>query len=256
MTDSRDPFGEWLNRRPAEPLSPRPGTFDRIARSARRRRWTKAAGTAAAVLVMVTGLAGVAGALRGDDWEPASPPTVSEPAQATTATTPGPASPTGSPPASTSPSAGHSPSQQPPENGRCTAAQIDVVVAPSDNAAGHIGLHIVFTNVSGQTCTMYGYPGVSFVTGPSGSQINDPAQRSAAQGPSTVSVPPHGKAHAALLLVNVANYPPDSCKPIQAAGARVYLPDDTTALFASSRQQICTVKGTGVAQIYPVQAGA
>jgi hypothetical protein len=114
----------------------------------------------------------------------------------------------------------------------------------------------VFTNTSTRACTMYGYPGVSFVTGPTGSQINEPAQRSPAQGsPTLVPLSPGGKAHASLLLVNVANYPTNTCKPVQAAGLRVYPPDDTTALYTSSPQQICTTNGTGTAQIYPIQTG-
>jgi Domain of unknown function (DUF4232) len=171
--------------------------------------------------------------------------------------TPSPTSPTASAAVSGSASAGQSPSRQTGGGTRCSAGQLHISVAAGPNAAGHVGLLLVFTNISAQACTMYGYPGVSFVTGPSGTQVNDPAQRSAAQGPpAVVPLAPNGKAHASLLLVNVANYPANSCKPTQVAGMRVYPPDDTTALFVSSPQQICMVKGTGVAQIYPIQTGA
>jgi Protein of unknown function (DUF4232) len=139
--------------------------------------------------------------------------------------------------------------------GRCTTGQLHVDVAPGDNAAGHIGLLVVFTNTSTRICTIYGYPGVSFVTGHA-DQVNDPAQR-VSRTPSLVTLAPQGKAHASLLLVNVNNYVGTSnCQATLAAGVRVYPPDDTTALFASSPQWICDVKGTGVPEIYPVQAGA
>jgi len=164
----------------------------------------------------------------------------------------GPATPKQSNPA---PPAADSGSARLSSDGRCTAGQLRINVASGDNAAGHIGLLVVFTNASTQACTMYGYPGVSFVTG-HGDQVNDPAQR-VARTPSLVTLAPNGKAHASLLLVNVNNYVGSpSCQATLTAGVRVYPPDDTTALFASSAQWICDVKGTGVPQIYPVQTGA
>jgi hypothetical protein len=253
MTEPRDPFEAWLTRQPVEPLSPHSGAFERISGKARRRRWTKAAGAAAAVLILVTGVASVIRALPLSDHEAGTPPTATGPGPSMAPQTSAPASPT-APSASGSPSPGHSQSAQPPGGGICTAAGLQVTVVPGDNAAGHIGLVVVFTNTSGRACTMDGHPGVSFVTGPSGTQVGDAAQR-AGQAPSLITLAPNGSAHANLLLVNVANYPPSTCKPTQVAGVRVYPPDNTTALFASSPQQICTIKGVGTAQIYPVESG-
>jgi hypothetical protein len=140
---------------------------------------------------------------------------------------------------------------------RCGTGQLHLVVAPAPNAAGHIGLLLMFTNTSNTVCSMFGYPGVSFLTS-AGVQINDGAQRSAALGaPSLVALPPGGRAHANLLLVNVANYVGNpNCQPTLSARVRVYPPDETTALFASSAQQICEVSSTGVPVVYPVQTGA
>jgi hypothetical protein len=221
---------------------------------ARRRRWAKAAGGAAAVLVLLTGVAGVIRALPDSDRAADSPPTATGPGPAAPHQTSAPNSPNATPPTSATPSPEHS--TQPPGGGRCAAAQPRVSLVPSDNPAGHISLHLVFTNISARTCTMFGYPGVAFVTGPSGAQINDPAQRSSGQASSLVPLAPNGTAHANLLLVNVDNYNGSpSCQPTQAAGVRVYPTDDTTAIFASSPQRICSVTGTGVPQIYPVESG-
>jgi hypothetical protein len=254
MTEPRDPFEEWLGRRPVEPLSPHSDAFERISRTARRRRWTKAAGVAAAVLVLSTGVAGVIRALPVSEHEADVPPTATGPGPSVAPQTSAPTSQTAPPSASGSPSGGHSQSAQPTGGGICKAGGLHVTVVPGSNAAGHIGLVVVFTNTSTRACTMDGHPGVSFVTGPSGTQVGDAAQR-AGQAPSLVTLAPNGNAHANLLLVNVANYPPNTCKPTQVAGVRVYPPDETTALFASSPQQICTVKGFGIAQIYPVESG-
>lgn len=186
------------------------------------------------------------------------------PAPSVTSLTAGPASPTVaasqiasasaavSAQASIAAPASRSATTQPPVSTRCATGQLRVSVTPGDHAAGHQSLLIVFTNISARSCTMYGYPGVSFVTGSSGKQINDPARRTGGP-PSMVKLAPSGKATAALLMVNIGNYATESCKPVQAAGLRIYPPDETAALFAASIQQVCSVNGTGVAQIYPVQ---
>jgi len=136
----------------------------------------------------------------------------------------------------------------------CVTAQLQVTVAPGANAAGHVGLLLLFTNISATACTMSGYPGVSFVTGPSGTQIGDAAERVGGP-PGTVSLAPQGRAHANLLLSQIGNLSEDACRPTQAAGLRVYPPDETTALYVASARQVCSATGTGFAQIYPVEAG-
>ena len=264
MTEPSDPFEQWLGVRPVEPLAPPEGVFDRIARSARRRRLANATGTAAAVLVLITAIAGVmaafAGSDPGADLEPASPdPSVAMQTPAPTGPTPS-VTVSGSPAVGHTPAGttgGHTPAGTTGGPSRCTTGQLRITVASGDNAAGHIGLRIVFTNTGTRTCTLYGYPGVSFQASPTGPQINDPAQRSPAQGaPTRITLAPGHHAHADLLLVNVANYPSNLCKPAQIAGVRVYPPDQTTAAFAASPQQVCTINGTGLAQIYPIQAGS
>ena len=141
-----------------------------------------------------------------------------------------------------------------PAGTRCATGQLRVTVVPGDSAAGHLGLRVVFTNTGSGSCTMFGYPGVSFVTGASGAQVNDAAQR--AGGPSVlVAVASGGSAHADLLLTQVGNYPVAACRPVSVAGFRVYPPDETGAVFVGSVQQVCSVRGTGVAQVYPVQSG-
>jgi uncharacterized protein DUF4232 len=140
---------------------------------------------------------------------------------------------------------------------RCHTDGLTATVVPGDSAAGHFGLKIVFTNATDHTCNMYGYPGVSFLTGPAGSQINQPAQRSTGEGGSVlVPLAPGGKAHADLLLVDTGNFPSSSCQPVTAAGIRIYPPDETQSMFVASAQQICSVNGVGLAAIYPVHTGA
>jgi hypothetical protein len=138
---------------------------------------------------------------------------------------------------------------------RCVTSGLTVGVVDGPNAAGHIGLVIVFKNVTSSPCTMSGYPGISFVTGPSGTQVGDAAARASAAG-NPVSVRPRGQAHAALLLGQVANYPAGSCRPTRAAGIRVYPPGETTALYVASAREVCAGTGLGFAEVYPIDAGA
>jgi hypothetical protein len=141
--------------------------------------------------------------------------------------------------------------------GRCASGQLVLTVTAGDSAAGHIGLFLVFTNASGQTCTLDGYPGVSLVNG-SGTQINDPATWSSALGgPAVVSLAPGAKAHANLLLVDTDNFAGNpSCQPVTAMKIKVYPPANTVALFAATTKKICKVAGTGVPQVFVVQAGS
>ena len=138
---------------------------------------------------------------------------------------------------------------------RCVAGQLRAGIESADGTAGHQGFTLVFVNESAQACTMYGYPGVSFVVGDSGAQVNDPAVRAAGVAAVVVTLAPYRTARASLRLVQVGNYDEATCKPVQVAGFRVYPPDDTSALFVASTQRACSTKGMGVPEIYPVQLG-
>jgi hypothetical protein len=254
MTEPRDPFEEWLDGGPVEPLAPHPGAFERVAGRARRRRTARAVGVAASVLVLLTAVTGVVTALagRGGDLDtPATPPAVTSAAPTTESATPTrrpPSTAPATPPATT-------PSTTPGVT-RCHTSDLQVSVGPGDSAAGHVGLRIVFTNKLSRACEMFGYPGVSFLSGPAGSEINLPATRSAAEGaPKLIALAAGGRAHADLLLVNTANFATDTCKPVQAAGVRVYPPDETASAFAVYPVLVCSANGVGTAQVFPVQSG-
>jgi len=253
MTEPRDPFEEWLGAGPVEPLAPRPGEFDRIAGRARRRRAVRAGGVAAAVLVLLTAVTGVVttlAGLGGDVDIPATPPPVTSAAEPTRSVPPT-HTPTTAPP--TSPAT--TPSGTPGVT-RCHTEDLSVSVVPGDRAAGHIGLRIVFTNRLSRPCDMFGYPGVSFLSGPAGSELGAPAARSAAEGaPKLIALAAGGKSHADLLLVNTANFATNTCKPQQAAGVRVYPPDETASIFAAYPVMVCSVNGVGTAEVFPVASG-
>jgi hypothetical protein len=168
---------------------------------------------------------------------------------------------TATPPATTPSSApttslGASPSSSTQSGtSRCHTADLTIADGPDNDggAAGSHGEYLVFTNKSGHTCTLYGYPGVSFVAGNSGSQVNLPFTRTDGDK-STIRLSPGGHAFALIVLVEYLNYPASICKPVPIRGYRVYPPDETAAVFVSAPQKVCSAKNKGVGQVQPITA--
>jgi hypothetical protein len=96
----------------------------------------------------------------------------------------------------------------------------------------HIGLQL--QNIGSSSCTVYGYPGVSWVAGADGHQVGAAAQRQSDNSGSaeqTVTLAPGALASAPLDMVDAAVIPSSECKPVAVLGLRVYPPGETTALF-------------------------
>jgi hypothetical protein len=255
MTDPDDHFDDqfegWLDRHRVEPLSPAPGAFERIARSADRRRTVRVTAVAAAVAVALTGATGVAYSIATGPG-PVLPPGAS--ASPSRSASPSPEQPSPQPPVSAEPPSSPATST-PVQSARCHTGELKVTsqAGPGGGAAGSEYVWLVFTNVSGRTCTLYGYPGVSWVTGPSGQQVNDPTERAGAT-PARVVLAPGGVAHAQVRHANPEMYGPD-CHPVQVAGFRVYPPDETAAVFVPWASQACSAKGVNLGEVWPIAAG-
>jgi hypothetical protein len=96
-----------------------------------------------------------------------------------------------------------------------------------NGAAGSVFYHLELTNQSGRACSLTGYPGVSAVD-LRGHQLGSAAGRS----PSTrrvVSLRNGATASAQLQISQVLNYPRSVCRPVAAAGLRVYPPNQTAS---------------------------
>lgn len=140
---------------------------------------------------------------------------------------------------------------------RCRSSDLKIVwkVDPGGGAAGSQGSYLIFTNTSAGTCTLYGFPGVSFVAGDQGTQVGDAFRRN--EGPKkTVSVAPGKTAYSQLVLVNASVYDKADCKPVSARGFRVYPPEETASVFVSQSQTACSAKGKGVGVVWPIVAGS
>lgn len=143
-----------------------------------------------------------------------------------------------------------------PATARCHTSDLKIAVAADEGggAAGTAYEALVFTNTGSRTCTLYGFPGVSYVTGDQGTQVNDPFVRENGTK-KTVSLKPGAAGHATIGIPNYQNYPAATCKAIDVRGFRVYPPDETAAVFVSQPMKACTVTGNGVGLVRPIVSG-
>jgi hypothetical protein len=117
---------------------------------------------------------------------------------------------------------------------------VAIVTSGGGAAAGSIYYPLNFTNVSSSPCTLDGYPGVSFVTSPSGSQIGSPASRNPVVTPAPVTLAAGATAHATLQVVDALNYSAPACHPVTVHWLRVFPPNEYTAVHISFTTTACS----------------
>jgi hypothetical protein len=183
----------------------------------------------AAVLLLGTGV--LAAACGSAAQETAGQSTATDSPRATQSAPP-PSSPAAPSPSASAPAAAAG----------CPSSGLHVKVAVSEagGAAGSTYYPIDFTNVSGGTCTLYGYPGVSFSSGPGGRQIGHAANRNPAAAPVMVTLAAGAVAHATVQIGQAANYPPAECKPVIAHWLKIYPPNQFKPLFVPFTTQACS----------------
>jgi len=119
------------------------------------------------------------------------------------------------------------------------------VLGQGGAAAGSAFYPLNLTNNSQSPCSLFGYPGVSFVTGPSGSQIGQPATRNPAVPPATVVLSPGRTAHVTLQVVDALNYSKSACQPVKAHWIKVFPPGQFSALYVKFTALTCSAKLPG-----------
>jgi hypothetical protein len=92
--------------------------------------------------------------------------------------------------------------------------------------------------VSKATCSIGGFPGVSYVTGDTGTQVGAPAQRDGAAGPS-VTLQPGATASSIVDMTDVGVFDATTCKPTPTLGLRVYPPNSTASMFVAANGTGC-----------------
>ena len=129
--------------------------------------------------------------------------------------------------------------------------------------AGATYYHLEFTNLSGRTCTLDGFPGVSGVD-LAGHQLGGAATWETAFRPTSVMLssgtslaPISSKDTATVILriTDVWNYPPATCGQVAATGLRVYPPDQAAAKVVPFPFTGCLRPGPPYLQVQAVQQG-
>lgn len=121
------------------------------------------------------------------------------------------------------------------EDSGCSTSELEASLGTGGGGgAGSTYPSLVLTNTGERTCTLTGFPGVSFVGDDNGTQLGAPAERDGEGTPTTITLAPGESAHSLLRIVQAGNFDAATCAPQPADGLRVYPPDQTDALFVPS----------------------
>jgi hypothetical protein len=128
-----------------------------------------------------------------------------------------------------------------------------------NGAAGTVYYPLEFTNFSGRTCYLRGFPGVSAIDG-NGNQLGSPARWESSVAPfgpvRTVILAPGATAHATFAYIDAVISTSAGCLAVSTASElRVYPPDLRTATDALFDFQVCTHPGPVYLIVGPIQPG-
>jgi uncharacterized protein DUF4232 len=146
----------------------------------------------------------------------------------------------------TAPSAGGTP--------RCASSRLAVWlgVGEGGGTAGGVVYPLEFTNISGSSCHLRGFPGVSALAG---SQLGSPAGRDHAVPAQTVTLADGDTAHALVRFADVGAFSPSSCRPKTAGALRVFPPGETASRLVPFSFQACSKPGPVFLTVRVVEPG-
>jgi hypothetical protein len=108
-----------------------------------------------------------------------------------------------------------------------------------------------FTNLSGRSCRIYGYPGVSAVS-LRGRQVGAAARRSKTTPEKVVTVAAGKTAEVLLQVFETGNFSRAKCRPVTAAGLRVYLPGRSVSRVVPFPFSACSGRSVTFLTVSPV----
>jgi hypothetical protein len=134
----------------------------------------------------------------------------------------------------------------------CTTSDLVVWLdTAGEPGAGSVEHKIKFTNQSGRPCTLAGYPGVSAIDLSEG-KVGSPASRRSSGRPRVVRLASGATATAVLRFVDALNFPPATCRPREAAGLRVFPPNQTASKLIPFPFEACSRTGPIVLEVSAV----
>jgi uncharacterized protein DUF4232 len=137
----------------------------------------------------------------------------------------------------------------------CPTRSLGLKLGLSQGAAGSVYQVLDFTNISGVSCTLYGYPGVSLAGGQPVAQVGLAADENPTPPRELVTLAPGQVANALLRIVDALNYPASKCGPVKTQWVQVYPPNQTTPIFLAYKTTACS-KQVRILTVSVVQPGA
>jgi hypothetical protein len=138
----------------------------------------------------------------------------------------------------------------------CATSSLNIKQGLAQGYAGGVYEVIDFTNTSNSPCSLYGFPGVSLVTGPPYTQVGLAAKRSTTSAKvKLITLAPGTTGNALLQIVDALNYPSATCGPTKATALKVYPPNQTAPIYLPNTSTACS-KSVQTMNIGPVQAGS
>jgi hypothetical protein len=138
----------------------------------------------------------------------------------------------------------------------CATASLKATVGIAQGAAGSVYQVIDFTNIGGTACTLYGYPGVSLVTGTPPKQVGAAATRSPTTPASLVTLAAGATANALVRITVAQNYPTATCDPVATTALQIYPPNQTAPIYLAYKTTGCSATKVKLLSVSVVQAGA
>lgn len=110
--------------------------------------------------------------------------------------------------------------------------------ATGGGAAGSVYMKLLLTNTGAEPCLLRGFPGVSLAADAAGAPIGAPAKRDEATPATDVLLAPGQSGSAVLRYTHAENYA--GCTLADAAGYRIYPPEDTASIFLPQPTKACS----------------
>lgn len=122
----------------------------------------------------------------------------------------------------------------------CQTSDLSLHLLTYDVGQGYNLQRLRFTNSSGSTCTLYGYPGVSYSAGEDGGQVGKPAYRKdVGSGFPRVTLRPGGHAYSFINQPDASTVLDSKCQPTDVSGLRIFPPNNTDATYVANEGKAC-----------------
>ena len=137
---------------------------------------------------------------------------------------------------------------------KCARSQLTSWLGvPGDATAGSTFYQLEISNISGRSCTLYGYPGVSALRG--GHQVGSAAARVASHPATLLTLAPGSTVHVGLQIADVNNFSRSACRPTQASELRVFAPGNFSSMQFPFSFAACGKRGPRFLHVSAVIGG-